>query len=117
MAIFNKSDEENATKSENKGNPTGLSKVKKHNTLGEYKNVIVHPTRHALKNSMIFVSIGLYTAEFRPETEISLPQGIIDFLKTATAVTHEYDVNATSENGNKGAHISRPVKKYVVETV
>lgn len=114
MAIFNNGDD----KVDKENNGTTLKKVKAHKTLGEYKTVIVYPTNYAQQNTSIFVSIGLYTNEFQPETEVSLPQGIIDFLKTeATAVKHVYDPNGTSENGQKGVHGSKNVKKYVVETV
>lgn len=99
------------------GNDTSMSKVNKHKTLGEYKDCIVYPTAHAQKNTNVFVSIGLYTAEFIPEVKVSLPSKIIDFLKESTVVEHYFDKDATSENGNKGAHKSRQVRKYIVELV
>ena len=104
-------------KPDTKDNNTALAKVRKHKTLGEYKKCVVHPTRHAQANTNIFVSIGLYTAEFKPEIEVELPSAIIDLLKTTSVVEHYYDAKATSENGNKGAHLSRPAKKYIVELV
>lgn len=114
MAIFNGNKDETPDTSKNE---TTVAKVKKHKTLGEYKSVIVYPTKYAQQNTSIFVSIGLYTTEFQPEIEVDLPQGIIDFLKSATAVRHVYDKNAISENGNKGSHGSEQVRKYVVESV
>jgi len=104
-------------KPDTKGNNTGIAKVRKHKTLGEYKKCIVHLTRHAQANSNVFVSIGLYTAEFKPEIEVQLPTAIIDFLKGASTVEHYFDATAKTENGNTGAHLSRLAKKYIVELV
>ena len=80
------------------------------------KKCIIHPTKHA-QDSDIFVSIGLYTAEVKPEIEVSLPNAIIDFLKQASTVEHYFDPKAKTENGNVGAHLSRPARKYIVELV
>lgn len=91
--------------------------VKVHPVFGEYKNVVVYPTEESQKKTSIFVSINLSTFEFQPEVEIELPQGVIDFLKTATFVKHRYDEGATSENGNIGAHVTEHVRKYVIENV
>jgi len=52
---------------------TGTGKIKAnekgervHPILGKYYDVIVHPTGATNANTSIFVSIGLYTAEFQP---------------------------------------------------
>ncbi len=108
--------EEN-TRPNTKNNPTSMAGVKKHKMLGEYKKCIVHPTRHAQQNTNVFVSIGLYTAEFKPEIEVELPMKVIEFLKKAFTKEHYYDRNARSDNGNKGAHLSRKAKLYIVEMV
>ena len=92
-------------------------KRKPHPTLGEYVKVIVYPTALAQKNTSIFASIGLYTAEFQPETEVELPKGIVTFLKEATVEEHYFDQNGISANGNKGVHTSRAARKFIVETV
>lgn len=93
------------------------AKVKKHKQLGEYRKCIVHLTKFAQQNTSVFVSINIHTFEFNPSTEIELPIEVIKFLKQATGIEHYFDPNATSENGNKGAHKSRNVKKYIVEMV
>jgi len=100
-----------------KNEATSLQNVRAHATLGEYRKVIVHPTKYAQQNTSIFASIGLYTAEFAPEVMIELPMAIIDLLKTATAAQHYFDENEISEQGQKGAHMTRQARKYVVEMV
>lgn len=91
--------------------------VKVHQVFGEYSKVVVYPTEETQKKTSIFVSINLSTFEFQPETEVELPKGVIDFLKSATFIKHEYDAEAVSENGNIGAHVAKYVRKYVVENV
>ena len=86
-----------------------------HPTLGKYRDVIVHPTGATNANTSIFVSIGLYTAEFQPREKVSLPTKVIKFLKDNGRAEHYYDPNAISENGNVGAHMTRYVPKYVIE--
>jgi len=87
-----------------------------HPQLGEYVDVIVHARDP--KEGSIFASIGLYTVEFQPEEKISLPIGMVKFLKKdCSTIEHYYDRNAISENGNAGAHLSRRVPKYIVEIV
>lgn len=86
-----------------------------HPVFGEYSKVIVYPTEDAQKKTSIFVSINLSTFEFQPETEVELPKCVIDFIKSATFIKHEYDAEAVSENGNIGAHVAKHVRKYVVE--
>jgi len=96
---------------------TSMRNVKKHKTLGEYVTCIVHPTRHAQQNTSIFASINMYSVDIKPETEVSIPQAIVDLLKNAETITHKFDPQAISEQGNKGAHLSIGVKKYIVEKV
>lgn len=101
---------------------TGTGKIKAnekgervHPQLGKYRRVIVHPTGSTNQNTSIFVSINLYTAEFQPREVVELPTEIIRFLKKPSRPEHYYDPNAISENGNKGAHMTRLVPKYIVE--
>jgi len=111
-----------AIKSSGKYNPTteyGIKAIKKdgkkfHPTLGEYVSVIVHPTQHAQKGTSVFASIGLYTVEFQPGEEVSIPRAIAKFLKESAVKEHYYDPRAISENGNIGAHCTRDVPKYIV---
>ena len=105
-------------------NESGTGKIeatkdgrRKHPTLGEYKKVIVHPVGSANQNTSIFVSINLYTAEFQPREQVELPTEVIKFLKQPTIPEHYYDKRAISENGNVGAHMTRYVPKYIVESV
>ena len=103
---------------------TGVGKIKAntkgervHPILGKYYEVIVHPTGATNQNTSIFVSIGLYTAEFQPREKVSLPAKVIKFLKEPGRPEHYYDANAMTENGNVGAHMTRYVPKYIVEKV
>ena len=88
-----------------------------HKTLGKYIKVKVHPTAAAQKNTSIFVSINLYTAEFQPNETVSLPKQVIKFLKSSGIVEHYYDPTAMTDNGNIGAHLSRIIPKYIIEVV
>ncbi len=101
---------------------TGTGKIKAnakgervHPTLGKYYDVVVHPTGATNATTSIFVSIGLYTAEFQPREKVSLPAKVIKFLKEPGRPEHYYDANKITENGNVGAHCTRYVPKYVVE--
>jgi len=86
-----------------------------HPVLGKYYDVIVHPTGSTNANTSIFVSIGLYTAEFQPRERVSLPAKVIKFLKEPGRPEHYYDPHVISENGNVGAHMTRYVPRYIVE--
>ena len=88
-----------------------------HPKFGEYIKVIIHPTEKHNNETSVFASIGLYTAEFPPHEEVTLPIGIVKFLKSASIPQHVYDATAVSENGNIGAHLTKQVSKYVVEVV
>ena len=101
---------------------TGVGKIKAnekgeriHPILGKYYDVIVHPTGQTNANTSIFVSIGLYTAEFQPREKVSLPAKVIQFLKKNGRPEHYYDPRVISENGNVGAHMTRYIPKYIVE--
>ncbi len=86
-----------------------------HKTLGKYHDVVVHPTAPEDQNTSIFVSIGLYTADFQPRERVSLPAQIIRLLKSPSRPEHYYDPKIISENGNIGAHMTRYVPSYIVE--
>ncbi len=88
-----------------------------HPTLGEYKKVIVYPVGATNQNTSIFVSINYYTAEFQPREQVDLPEAVVNFLEAPTIPEHYYDPNVISENGNKGAHMTRYIPKYIVKTV
>ncbi len=106
----------NPTKETGTGKITANEKGQRtHPTLGRYRDVIVHPTGSTNANTSIFVSIGLYTAEFQPREKVSLPTKVIKFLKEGGRPEHYYDPHAISENGNVGAHMTRYVPKYIIE--
>ena len=92
-------------------------KVRMHKTLGEYKKCIIHPTEASQQNTSVFASIGLYTVEFQPRTEVQLPEKMINFLKESTAVQHVYDASAQNSRGGLGAHVAKQVPKYIVEVL
>ncbi len=96
---------------------TSLANVRRHGTLGAYVKCIVHPTVHAQQNTLIFASINLYAIEFKPGIEVEIPEAIVTLLRNAATASHYYDPNALSEQGNKGAHLTKGVKKYIVEKV
>lgn len=87
-----------------------------HPTLGTYRKVTVTPIEPMEQNTSIFVSINAYTAEFKPREMVELPTEIIKLLKSPRVPQHYYDSKAVSENGNIGAHMTRYVAKYVVES-
>ena len=106
------------SKKENAGGQIASRNGKKtHKTLGEYMDVRVHPTAESEQKTSIFVSIGLYTAEFQPNEKISLPKAVVKFLKDSGRAEHYFDPNYITENGNKGAHRTRYVPNYIVEVV
>lgn len=83
-------------------------KVRKHKTLGEYKKVIVNWKQQHKNNVEIFVGINGYTAQFKPDIEVSIPEKVITFLKEQTYQEHYFD-----EKSKK--HKSRPKRKYTIE--
>lgn len=104
-------------KTEKRGNKTFVDKDGNliHETLGKYVDVVVYPTLAAQQNTSIFASIGLYTIEFHPNVEVSIPLEIAKLLKNATQDEYYYDPKAISANGNVGAHLTRQVNKYIVK--
>ena len=95
---------------------TEVEGKKVHPVFGEYKSVIVHCTEDAPDKTSIFISINAYTVEFHPGTKVSLPIGIIKFIKQAHVMKHYYDPRAMSEMGVMGAHLTREVPMYIIES-
>ncbi len=91
--------------------------VQTHPTLGEYIKVEVFPVGTTNQNTSIFVSINYYTVEFQPREQIMLPIRVVEFLEAPTIPQHYYDPNVISENGNKGAHMTRYIPKYIIKRV
>lgn len=88
-----------------------------HKTLGEYIKVRVHPTAVQNQKTSIFCSINLFTVEFHPNEIVSIPKEVAKYLKGLGEVEYYYDANVITENGNKGAHMTRLVPKYIVEVI
>ena len=107
------------TTKENSGGKVTTTKDGKrvHKTLGEYIKVRVHPTAVQNQKTSIFCSINLFTVEFHPNEIVSIPKEVAKYLKGLGEVEYYYDANVITENGNKGAHMSRQVPKYIVEVV
>ena len=107
-----------ATKKENSGGKVIIKDGKRvHKTLGEYIKVRVHPTAIHNQKTSIFCSINLFTVEFHPNEIVSLPKLVVKYLKNLGEAEHYYDANYITDNGNKGAHLTRLVPKYIVEVV
>lgn len=108
-----------ATKKENSGGKVTIDEEgnRIHPLLGKYIKVKVHPTASHNAKTAIFCSINLYTVEFHPNEPVSLPIGAVKFLKGLGDPEHYYDPNHITENGNKGAHLTRMTPKYVVEII
>lgn len=107
-----------ATKKENSGGKVTVKDGKRvHKTLGEYIKVRVHPTAVQNQKTSIFCSINLFTVEFHPNEIVTIPKEIAKYLKGLGEVEYYYDANVITENGNKGAHMTRLVPKYIVEVV
>ena len=93
-----------------------VSGKKVHPTFGEYRDVVVHCTEDAPDKTSIFISINAYTVEFHPGTKVSLPIGVIKFIKQAHVIKHYYDPRAMSEMGVMGKHVTRKVPMYIIES-
>ena len=89
--------------------------VKMHPDFGKYYDVIIRPIKPEDQGTSVFVSINSYTADFQPNQKVSLPAGIIKFLKSAIVAEHYFDKSYISENGNVGAHRTRYVPKYIIQ--
>jgi hypothetical protein len=107
------------TKKESSGGKVSVSKDGKrvHKTLGEYIKVRVHPTAIQNQKTSIFCSINLFTIEFHPNEIVSIPKEVAKYLKGLGEVEYYYDANVITENGNKGAHMTRMIPKYIVEVI
>ena len=86
--------------------------VKMHKKLGKYKNVIVNARDP--KETQLFFSIGIYTYEFRAGEVVSLPEGMIKFIKTCSTIEHVFNPRLITENGNVGGMEQKHVPNYFV---
>lgn len=85
-------------------------KVRKHKTLGDYRKVIVNWKQANKNNVEVFVGINNYTAQFKPDIEVELPEKVIKFLREATYEEHYFD------EGDK-KHKTRAKRKYTIELI
>ena len=86
------------------------TKVRKHKIFGEYKNCKVTYKQPGQEKVSIYVSINAYNLECQQDTEVEIPEQIIDILKEATYTTYWF-------NDKTQSHESREAKKYFVELV
>jgi len=97
---------------ESSGGTTVRDGVKMHRVLGPYRNVIVNARDP--KETQLFFSIGIYTFEFRAGEAVSLPLGMIKFIKTCSSAEHVFDPQLITENGNVGGMVTKQVANYFV---
>lgn len=85
-------------------------KARKHKVFGEYKKCKVTYKQPGQERVTIYVSINEYNLECQQDTEVEVPEQIIDILKEATYTTYHYNEKTKS-------HDSAEAKKYFVELV
>ena len=83
---------------------------RKHKIFGEYKKCKVTYKQPGQEKVSIYVSINAYNLECQQDTEVEIPEQIIDILKEATYTTYWF-------NDKTQSHESREAKKYFVELV
>lgn len=86
------------------------TKVREHKIFGEYKKCKVTYKQPGQEKVSIYVSINAYNLECQQDTEVEIPEQIIDILKEATYTTYWF-------NDKTQSHESREAKKYFVELV
>ena len=86
------------------------TKDRKHKIFGEYKKCKVTYKQPGQEKVSIYVSINAYNLECQQDTEVEIPEQIIDILKEATYTTYWF-------NDKTQSHESREAKKYFVELV
>lgn len=86
------------------------TEVRKHKIFGEYKKCKVTYKQPGQEKVSIYVSINAYNLECQQDTEVEIPEQIIDILKEATYTTYWF-------NDKTQSHESREAKKYFVELV
>lgn len=85
-------------------------KVRKHKVFGEYKKCKVTYKQPGQEKVSIYVSVNAYNLECQQDTEVEIPEQIIQILKDATYTTYHYNEKTKS-------HDSAEAKKYFVELV
>lgn len=87
-----------------------VTKPRVHKLFGEYKKCKVTYKQPGKEKVSIFVAVNSYNLECQQDTEVEIPEKIIDVLKEATYITYHY-------NENEKKHETKETKKYFVELV
>ena len=85
-------------------------KPRTHKLFGEYKKCKVTYKQPGKEKVSIFVSINAYNLECQQDTEVEIPEKVIDLLKEATYTTYHY-------NEKEKRHETKEATKYFVELV
>ena len=85
-------------------------KPRVHKLFGEYKKCKVTYKQPGKEKISIFVAVNSYNLECQQDTEVEIPEKIIDVLKEATYITYHY-------NEKEKKHETKETKKYFVELV
>lgn len=81
-----------------------------HKLFGEYKKCKVTYKQPGKEKVSIFVGINSYNLECQQDTEVEIPEEVIEVLKDATYTTYHY-------NEKEKKHETKETKKYFVELV
>lgn len=85
-------------------------KPRVHKLFGTYKKCKVTYKQPGKEKVSIFVAVNSYNLECQQDTEVEIPEKIIDVLKEATYITYHY-------NEKEKKHETKETKKYFVELV
>lgn len=87
-----------------------VTKSRVHKLFGEYKKCKVTYKQPGKEKISVFVAVNSYNLECQQDTEVEIPEKIIDVLKEATYITYHY-------NEKEKKHETKETKKYFVELV
>lgn len=87
-----------------------VTKHRVHKLFGTYKKCKVTYKQPGKEKVSIFVAVNSYNLECQQDTEVEIPEKIIDVLKEATYITYHY-------NEKEKKHETKETKKYFVELV
>jgi len=108
------SDNEHNSKNSNSNRPV-KKRRRPHKVFGEYVKIKVNHKIPLNRDTSIFIGINDYNIEFKPDTEVSVPIKIVEFIEKTGHPVYSYDPNKVSDNGNVGAHVSIIVPSYIVQ--
>lgn len=87
-----------------------VTKPRVHKLFGTYKKCKVTYKQPGKEKISVFVAVNSYNLECQQDTEVEIPEKIIDVLKEATYITYHY-------NEKEKKHETKETKKYFVELV